>query len=219
MTESDLAGILSRLIDEETRIDHIFCHVKVNSAGGRVTLSGEVGSLRDKRIVDNIAQSMGGVEDVHDHVRVRQRQISGDQQLRQRILDSFAEDPVLRESALDVTVTDGDVRLMGEVNALVDKKLAEATVWWLRGVRYVVNDIRVNQPERESDDQIVEAVRAVMDKDSLIDSESVWMGVHGGVVSLSGSLPSEERRQAAEYDSWSVPGVRDVRNSISIVQV
>jgi osmotically-inducible protein OsmY len=50
--------------------------IEVTVSGAEVTLQGSVGARRDKRLAEDLAESVSGVKEVHNHVRVAQAQTS-----------------------------------------------------------------------------------------------------------------------------------------------
>ncbi len=53
-------------------------------------------------------------------------------------------------------------------------------------------------------------------EDSQVDAGDVTLGVDNGVVTLDGSVDSRWAKRIAEDIAWSVPGVRDVINSLTV---
>jgi osmotically-inducible protein OsmY len=80
----------------------------------------------------------------------------------------------------------------------------------------VINGIAVNPPEEDGPDQIEEAVRVVLDRDSAVDAAQIKVGARARVVRLTGLVRSEAIREKAESDAWAVFGVDDVINEIAV---
>jgi osmotically-inducible protein OsmY len=53
--------------------------------------------------------------------------------------------------------------------------------------------------------------------DQRVDASTIGVEVHDARVTLRGTVPSFFVRMAAEYDAWSVPGVRTVANELEVV--
>jgi osmotically-inducible protein OsmY len=71
-------------------------------------------------------------------------------------------------------------------------------------------------PEDDSDDEIADAVRLVLEKDPFVDATQIRVGVRRSVVTLAGLVPSEPEREMAEFDAWYVFGVDGVQNRIEV---
>lgn len=113
-------------------------------------------------------------------------------------------------------VEDGVVTLDGRVAGLEAKRLAGVLAWWVPGSRDVVNGLAVEPPEADSDDELANAVRLVLERDRLVDHDHVHVGTHEAVVTLAGILPDPWQREMAERDAWYVFGVDEVHNRIEV---
>ena len=71
-------------------------------------------------------------------------------------------------------------------------------------------------PEDDSDDEIADAVRMVLEKDFFVDATKLRVGAKRCGVRLEGLVPTESERDMAEFDAWYVFGVDDVDNRIMV---
>ena len=191
--------------------------IDIGEEDGTIVLLGEVPRLPEKRRAETMAKSVLGVDKVKSAIRVIAVPWRNDEALRQAVFRAFAQDPYIDETAIAIEVVDGVVKLEGTVNSLVTKRLIGATAWWVPGVRDVVNSIEVHPPEEDNDWQIVEACRAVLEKDPFVDADELLVHADEGVVILTGAVCAPEERQMAESDVWFVEGVRDVLNELVVV--
>jgi osmotically-inducible protein OsmY len=122
-----------------------------------------------------------------------------------------------RSTGVTVTVASGVVTLTGTVSNLAQKQsiinIAQRTV----GVRSVVDRIRVVPAQVRSDADIVQAVRSsLVGNLSQEELSAITVTSRNGVVTLSGTLASSYPKQVAGVLASWVPGVVDVRNSITV---
>jgi len=68
----------------------------------------------------------------------------------------------------------------------------------------------------KSDDMLATAVHDGLAHDSRVNSMQVRVSAHEGVVQLSGTVPRQADRDAAEDVARKVAGVRDVKNDIVV---
>lgn len=205
------------LINADDRINWAEAAINISLSGRLVVLSGKVGSIADKRRACNAALKVKGVEGVQDDLVVTAIPARTDKQIARHVIDALEQDPWIDHTKIKVTVKGGVVRLEGEAESLLRKRLIGVTAWWIPGVRNVINDLQVLYPEEDSDDQIVDACETVLEKDPFVDSTEVLVRVRDGVVTLIGSVCSEGEREIAESDCWYVLGVRDVINKLTVV--
>ncbi|HEX5521787.1 MAG TPA: BON domain-containing protein [Longimicrobiaceae bacterium] len=69
---------------------------------------------------------------------------------------------------------------------------------------------------RRSDAELREEVEEALFYDTWVDAEAIGVEVKGGVVTLSGELPSYEEIRYATDDAWDVDGVLGVRSELRV---
>jgi osmotically-inducible protein OsmY len=224
-------------LEHERRINLHRYPISVNVApDGTATLEGEVDSIAAKKLALELAASVEGVGGIIDRLRVEPAQRMGDGEIRDHVLDAFENEPTFADlglrirndsrvdvirspigakGSIEVSATDGVVTLNGQARSLSHKRLAGVLAWWVPGTRDVINGIEVLPPEDDSDDEITEAVRLVLEKDPLVNADAILIGTKGCVVTLGGIVTNEQQKQAAEKDTWCVFGVDKVINRLS----
>ena len=125
--------------------------------------------------------------------------------------------------ALDVNVDTRDsvVTLFGSVPTETSKKLAEAAVKKVDGVRAVKNDLQVvpgsmAKQVEESDDRISKAIDQRLEARSELEDGSISVHVKNGVARLTGSVASQNDRMLAMTTTRRVPGVRSVIDDLTV---
>jgi osmotically-inducible protein OsmY len=208
------------------------------SSDGVVTLTAELPGVGIKKLLLERVAAVPGVAGIADRLRVQPAAPMGDSEIRVHLRDMLIREHAFKEleirevdagrlvlargvpsdgrGAIEIEVEDGAVCLDGRVPDLVTKRLAGAMAWWVPGTRDVVNGIAVEPPEEDSPDTIAEALRIILEKDPFINANQVRAGVRGAVVRLTGLVPTEAERQAAERDAWCTFAVDDVINEIAV---
>lgn len=226
-------------LEHERRVDLHRDRIDVDFADGVATLSGEVSSIAAKRITLELAARLRQVEGVVDRLRLRPAEAMGDAEIADHLERSLtgdtafdacavyrrvgdAERAVVRAPAgaaspwIEIRADDGVVTLDGDVPSLSHKRLAGALAWWVPGSRDVVNGLGVVPDEADSDDEILDALRLVLDKDPMLDAAQIRPRCKNAVVTLQGAAANDADRELAEFDAWAVFGVDDVVNEIRI---
>ncbi len=137
--------------------------------------------------------------------------------IRWAIENEMLTDDAVSSHLIDVDVADGIVTLSGSVDNLLAKQRAATIGESIKGVKSVVNDIRVKPIER-SDAEVEGDVEAALREDPATDSYEVEAEVQGGVVTLTGSVDSWPERSLSEYVAKNVKGVREIKNNIRVDQ-
>lgn len=116
-----------------------------------------------------------------------------------------------------VSVKDGVVTLDGWVISLSHKRIAGALAWWVPGARDVVDALEVLPPERDSDDEVTDALSLVLEMDPMIlDATQIRVQTANFVVTLQGLVGTEREKNRAEQDAWCLFAVDNVVNHLSV---
>jgi osmotically-inducible protein OsmY len=205
---------------------------------GMLVLGGEVASVKAKKLALERVAALPGIAAIVDRLHVKPATHMSDKEIRAHVRDMLVEEasfrhleihelqdsgyalvrgaPAVNSGHIDFEVKDGVVTLDGRVPGLTSKRLAGVMAWWVPGVRDVVNGMAVEPPEDDGPDMIAEAVRVILEKDPFVDAGQIRVGVRNTVVRLTGLVPSETERDAAERDAWCAFGVDNVINEIEV---
>jgi osmotically-inducible protein OsmY len=192
-------------------------HIAVTvSDGGIVRLDGSVGSYAERLAAEKAALRIAGVRAVADDLEVKLYPglLLGDESIAKAAADAIRFNVSVPKDAVTVTVAKGWITLGGEVQWNYQKQAATKAVRFLYGVKGVLNDITIKTTVDKVD--IKQRIEAAYKRSAQIDSEHVKVAVHDGKVTLSGTVSSWAERVQAEDAAWSAPGVRSVKNDISI---
>ncbi|MDX1431108.1 MAG: BON domain-containing protein [Gammaproteobacteria bacterium] len=203
-----------------------------------VLLDGTVETIAAKRrLALLVGQSTGGLG-LLDRVRVERAETRDDVDVARDLLDALMREPIFRgyrvveiagdtlelppaeneagDTVIGAAVRDSTVALAGTVGSLTHRRFAEVLAWWTPGTGDVDNRLYVTPSEKDSDEEITDAVSMALEKDPWIDAAGIDVRTNGREVHLAGTLPSAEQRRMAEYDAWYVRGVHAVTNDIEI---
>ena len=128
----------------------------------------------------------------------------------------FAREAAVPRNQMDVLVKDGIVTLDGEVETLAAKQVAEDAAGMVRGVRSVINRLRL-LPTTKTDDVIQRDVETALRVDPV--AELYQIDIHtgpGGSVELTGEVESWAEREQVEKSIMTVPGVMRIDNELTV---
>jgi len=235
---NELGKAVAAALEVEPRVDLHRNPIEIRVDGGEVTLSGLVEDVAAWRRALLAASRVPGVEVVHDRLCVKPVQEMGDGEIADHLRDALYEEPAFCEYDLNVidprtgeakpvrhlgpaargtitaSVSAAAVTLRGEVQSLSHRRLAGVLAWWVPGVCAVSNELVVEPPEEDSDEEIRDAVRLVLEKNRFVDVTGIRVACRDGVVTLSGTVPNAGQARLAENDAWYVAGVVDVVNEL-----
>lgn len=225
-------------IGREAHLDPQQWPIEIEFSGGTLLLNGELPHIAAKKMALRAAAAVDGVEGIVDRLRVGARNGNGDGATRDTICNWLLQEidfrncaihatvkgrrETLRDAggdscgAIEVAVQDGVVTLAGEVISLSHKRLAGVVAWWANGCRDVVNELAVVPQEEDNDDEIVDALRLVLESDPYVHADRIAVAARDSVVTLSGVVSSASEKVRAEMDAWYLHAVDRVVNRIEV---
>ncbi len=139
-----------------------------------------------------------------------------DTRITDAVEDEMLFDQAVSLNNIDVSTGDGIVTLTGKADNALARHRAARLAETIKGVRAVINRIRVQPAEQRSDSAIRDDVRSAMLYDAAVDSYEVDASVSDGVVTLRGTTQSWKEKQLAGRVAMGVRGVVDVQNNIDV---
>lgn len=237
-TSDEVLKEIRAAFEREHRIDLHHHPIAMEFDNGVLTLEGEAPDIAAKKLALEMGGAQKGVRGVVDRLRITPSEHREDGDIRDAVCNFLLQEPTLLnvtvkvwqkgqmetvrnagvESAgtVAVSVENGVITLDGEVLSLSHKRLAGVLAWWTPGCRDVVNGLEVVPPEEDSDDEVADALRLVLEKDPLVHADQIRTSVSNFVVTLDGLAGDEEERKMAELDAWYLFAVDKVINRIEV---
>lgn len=144
--------------------------------------------------------------------------MKSDAQIKQDILDELVFEPNIDETQIGVLVKDGIVTLSGVVNEYHKKHIANKVAKRVIGVKAIAEDIEVKFGEdyKKTDTEIATAAVNALEWNTAVPKEKIMVFVEDGYIYLSGSVPWEYQRNAAQRVLHGLLGVKGIINRIEI---
>ncbi|ACH38007.1 phospholipid-binding domain protein, putative [Citrifermentans bemidjiense Bem] len=232
--EDEVVGTIRAALEREPRVNLHNHPIELSFADGVVTISGEVGGIAAKKIALTIAAKPSPVSGIVDRLRVEPSEPMEDGAIRDHVCNALTSEPaflsysvralvkqamepvrsVQEERYFEVEVDNGVVVLNGVAESISHKRLAGVLSWWVPGSRDVVNGIDLFSNAEEQDEELVDLIRIVLEKDPLVNASQITVHSRDGVVTIEGTVPTPNNKRAAESDVWYVLGVNEVVNKL-----
>jgi hyperosmotically inducible protein len=219
--------------------------IHVDTILGKVTLHGKVRTAEEKAKAESIAKKIDGVLEVRNLLQVvtpqREKTVQlSDDALKERVEKALQGDSSLKESSISVkSVNKGVVLLSGTAKTLSAHLRAVETVAWVPGVDRVASEIKSpdaladaeiwhdptpKQSSRESgiwetasDIWITSVTKMTLLTDSRTPALDINVETRAGIVTLFGTVHSQEAKDAAAADTRRVSGVKRVVNDLQVM--
>jgi osmotically-inducible protein OsmY len=215
MTDRQLQENVQQALDWEPSVDAADVGVTVDK--GVVTLRGDIKSFAEKEAAARVALGVYGVKAVANDLTVRlgiDRKRT-DSDIAQAIVSALRWSTTVPDDKISVAVTDGWVKLSGQVDWDYQRSAATRIVRDLTGVIGVTNDISVEPHVSVAD--VRSNIEAALRRSAEVDARRINVAATDGKVVLSGNVHSWFERQEARRAAWAAPGVKHVDDRIAIV--
>ncbi|MBS3803917.1 MAG: BON domain-containing protein [Oleiphilaceae bacterium] len=212
--------------------------VELRNEDGRLVMAGTVENVAAKRRARVLAEQMvDGHWPIDDRLRREVVEKQGDRQIRDDVVERLSTESMFLEYTLGaqtagkvetirdagpgsyeiiINVDDGAVMLTGSVASLSHRRFAEALTWWAYGCESVENLLAVMPEEEDSDHEINDAARLVLEKDHTLDADQFYLKTSARTVEIQGFAATDMIKKYAVLDVWSIPGVLDVIDRVAI---
>lgn len=190
-------------------------HIGVAAHDGIVTLTGHVPSYRHKVRAAAAAGIVKGVDGVVDALTVELpgHRETPDEIVARRAHERLAHNADVPIERIHLSVADGVVTLRGDVDWEFQRAAAANDLHQLGCVRGVRNEVTIKPPVEAI--EASESVRRALTRCGF-GSDTIDVRTVGSEVRLSGAVTSWSERRLAEEAAWSLPGVSQVDNRITV---
>ncbi|MCF4128794.1 BON domain-containing protein [Methylobacterium sp. SyP6R] len=141
-----------------------------------------------------------------------------DRTIRQNVIDELDFDPSIDAAGIGVAVEDGIVTLTGHVASYTERVAAEKATRKVRGVRGVVEEIKVrfagDRPPRDED--LAHRAVQMLDWAVTVPKNAVQVKVQDGWVTLTGEVEWQYQKEEARAALKRLTGVAGIVNMIDV---
>lgn len=144
-----------------------------------------------------------------------------DSDIQNDVVAELNAEPNLRNDDLAVGVRDGVVTLAGYVDSYADKWRAERVVSQVKGVKAVVNELKVKLPSssQRSDPEIARAAVNALQWNVLVPEDRIQIVVEDGWITLRGEVDWYYQKEEAERTVRNITGIKGISNLITVAAV
>jgi len=221
--------------------------IRVDSERGRVQLTGDVPSVVERKLAEQLAKDVGAVAQVDNQIRVQADdsdptytelyQLVEDANITTRIQLQLLWNRATNSVDINVDSNDGRVTLSGKVAGEEARERTVAIARRTEGVRSVDDQLQVAAAEEAdeavaaqaeqlaedvagaaSDAWITTRVTASLRFDASVKDGRIDVDTKDGVVELSGAVRTEAEKEEAARIASGIVGVQKVQNQLQVDQ-
>ena len=190
--------------------------IGVEVQSGVVTLAGQVGSYSEKWHAERAAQRVSGVGALAVELKVKLAGLDNrtDADIALSIESVLLWSTSIPDGAVKVMVENGFVTLSGDVGWQYQRLAAADCIRTISGVTGVSNQIAIKPTVSMS--AVKGDIEAALKRSASEDAKKITVEVHGADVTLKGQVSSWAERETATNSAWGTPGVRSVRDEMTL---
>jgi VCBS repeat-containing protein len=187
--------------------------IGVTARGGAVTLTGSINTYAGKLAAERAAKRVYGVRAVANDLEVKlaagrtDADIAADAATMLKLHNEVPD-------SVQAAVHHGHLTLTGTVDWHYQRMQAEKAVRDIRGVRHVVDHIKV--VPRAAGRDMHRRITQALYRNAALDARRIEVTVNGSVAHLRGTATSWLQRDAAERAAYDAPGITLVDNQIVV---
>lgn len=190
--------------------------IAISVKNGVVTLAGFVPRYIDKYEAEKAAKRVSGVLAVANDIEIRLPAIDQrpDPEIARDAVAAIKNQLPFSYEQIKAVVRNGWVTLEGDVEWQHQRQTAERAVRPLKGVKGIINDIKIRPRVEPSD--IKQKIQEAFRRSAEVDANQIIVETSGGEVILKGKVRSWVERDEAERVAWRAPGVTKVEDRIVV---
>ncbi len=190
-----IENVISADINDAARLSGSDVHVQARE--GLITLWGTVDSLLDKRMASQFAKRTRGVKAVLNQILIKPTE-RNDDEIRDDVLKLLTANGATDRPQIMVAVSRGEVSMLGEVDSLAEKRIAEFAAANVSGVTSVINHLTVAMTGGRADIDLQEEIQTLLVHSVYLDDVDVDVIVKDHVAFLSGTVGTVEQQDFAQ---------------------
>lgn len=222
-TDPEIRDEIKARLENDVRVDDLLIGVSVDQ--GKVTLTGVVGSLRERTQAyeDSWVAGVHSVDQqglkiewwARDRLRRNPTYIARtDDQIRNAIVNAYLYDPRVASFEPKIAVSNGSVTLSGTVDNLSARQAAASDARNVAGVRRVINFLKVQPAVIPAGVDLAARVAEAFHQDPYLNRWDIAIRAVSGRIYLSGTVSTSFDKQRATAEAARVKGVTAVINNL-----
>ncbi len=215
LEDQEMAGRILVALSEDGRVDvgdGLNDRITIKSEDGVATVTGVVDCAADRMAVREVVESLPNVDTIQDSLTVAVDRYLDDGDLSRQVRDRLDSSGL---SWVGFRLKKGIVNLVGRADSLADAERARRVAAGVKGIRDVVNGIKIQIPQFSDDIDIASQItQALSLKDLVVVDREVR--VLNGVAEIAGRVRSVGERRRIHQMIGEIGGVRSIKDRLRV---
>lgn len=218
-TKGKLYTTVMEKLSFEPRIDSSEITISIKGNSDIVVLGGFVKTYLEKIIAERTVKNIVGVRVVVDELKVDSSlwKVRSDVDIGKAAAFALDWNTSIPKDKVKVTIDEGYLTLSGEVEWQYQKLSAWNAVTGISGVKSVINNIIVKPSLKINASTVKDQIIKEFERNAKIDAEKIQVELFNNCITLKGKVRNFDEMDEAVDVAWSIPGVREVNNDLTII--
>lgn len=218
-TKGKLYSTVMEKLSFEPRIDSSEITISIKGNSDIVVLGGFVKTYLEKIIAERTVKNIVGVRVVVDELKVDSSlwKVRSDVDIGKAAAFALDWSTSIPKDKVKVTIDEGYLTLSGEVEWQYQKLSAWNAVTGISGVKSVINNIIVKPSLKINASTVKDQIIKEFERNAKIDAEKIQVELFNNSITLKGKVRNFDEMDEAVDVAWSIPGVREVNNDLTII--
>jgi osmotically-inducible protein OsmY len=183
-----------------------------------VILDGTVQSFTEKLAAEKAIKSLANVRAIANEIEVdlSTKYKKTDIEIAEEVTNALKKNVITASKNIQSVVKNGVVTLTGEVNWYYQKNSAFNAINNLIGIKSIFNNINVKPLMVIDSSEVKKQITKEFERHARIDANTIRVTVEGRKIILNGEVRNYDEMEDAKDAAWSIAGVEEVENNLTI---
>ena len=202
----------------EPRVDASNITISIQGNGDIVLLAGSIGSFAEKLIAEKAVRRLTNVTTVTNDISVNlsMKYEKTDVEIANDVTNALHSIVFIPSENIKVVIKNGVVNLSGEVHWQYQKNNTFNAIKNIFGIKSIVNNIAIKSSITIDISHVKDNIIKEFERHASIDASKISIETEGKKITLKGMVHNFDEKEDAATAAWSIPGVENVENKITI---
>ena len=202
----------------EPSLDTTNITVSIQGDDDIIILGGTVESFYEKLVAEKAVQSLMHVRTIANEITVDLSipHRKTDAEIAQEVTNAIKNNTITASKNIQAIIKNGIVTLTGDVDWYYQKSAAFNAINKLFGIKSIINNIEVKPIIIIDSSKVKSQITKEFERHARIDADKIKVTVEGKKIILTGKVSSYDEIDEAEDAAWSIAGVEQVDNKLTI---